>query len=972
MSLISTYRQQRVIAPITVTNPQLLLVVSDAMVTDTEDYIDFKQSQRGGGDAFDAQGTLVFDPGTSSISGDIGNQPLLIPMPSWQNNTYGLKVDFGGYREPTEKVVFRLSHVGYWDGTGAPVHKLYTSNDGFHWTERADLPTDSFNNWRVVELETPVDCRYAKVEATGPLTHEIAYIGEYRQGTSAIITPPAIQPGPEQTSLDQFIGVDSFIDVPGSRDGIFKAIRLYTNNRNLVGDIVEHSAPQWPNWRYRFAPSWSVVFNFDEKLQEYRDNGVTNICLNLKETLDYFEDPASTNTPGEHVFMDQSTGLTDAQKMEPIRYLPIAEVNTYAAARYGTKADHVVADFPKIDTANGEIHRFGLNLIDEIEPLNEQDQTWRHRQHYMKPQEMALLISCVYDGHEGVLGEKIGVKWASNDTLKLRTPGLAFDRRGYFDEIVEWLKIYRTDNAVGLLTKLVKSFHPYVNTAGGQGGIDNQDTGISPEQDGRRAYFEGMIELHRRRYPQIRVQVGEFGYDKATTLSRQRALPVINGDVPLTAAAWSIRDWIIGYIAGVDIKEMFMIRDSSSANTVYSTSGVTGRKQVYFRHPLFYFINTLVTHSVGFKARDAAWNNLFTEIVWNNEGLNVFRLIDPLDNTKSLYILWMGTSTDAVTNNYVLNLDPAINSAYEVKLVDKEMTGLTRAITISSNTYTLNVTEVPTLIVGSTNAEVLPSAPTGLYAEIKTTEVVLTWEKASFNQLNYVIERQEGAGAFSIIATITDGTRTYTDNTVVGNTQYGYRVKTTNSAGDSEYSSVFTLTTARIGLTLTDTIRINYRSSSNPELDEPGWAASAGNQTNGYTDTNIQSSGIDMTVSGFFSSQTNGRSSDGVDFPDNVLKGHFQFFDSNTPSLVFTIPDDSFYTFRFMFSRDFDSEPHEVRVSHGEGTAIAEVDGYYNATKEAVLHHLQRDGSNTITIDFTALTPGEDGTLSGLIIERYV
>lgn len=949
-------------------NPQLRIIVPDAMVTDTEGFIDFKNSSKS--DLFDSQDQLTFNEGV--VSGPIGSQSTFLTLPSWQNNTYGLKVDLGGYREPYEIVRFRLSQVGYWDGSGTPTHSLYTSLDGFVWDYIGDLPTDSFNSWRVFTLSTPVDCRYVKVEATGfnVLSHEIAYIGEYMEGLP-LLTESQLQPGPEQASLADVFGVNTFIDVPRSRE-IYKSVRLYTNNRNIVGQDSD-SAPRWPNWRYRFSPSWSPTFDFDAKLQELRDLGASSICLNLKETVNYFEDltdPGSVSD--EQVFIDQSTSLTDGQKLEPIRYLPLSEVMTYAAARYGSKSDHDPADFPKIDTANGEVHRFGLGLIDEIEQGNEWDKLWQTRPYYMKPEEMALMLSCIYDGHEGVIGDKIGIRWASNDTLRLRITGLAFDRTGYVDEIVRWLKLRRRDRGSAILAKLDKSFHPYVNSAGGQGGVNGVDNGISPEADGRRTYLENMVNRHRRLYPGVGVKIGEFGYDKATALSRQRAMPVVNNDIPTTQAAWMIRDYIISYIAGVLTSDMFMIRDIiTGSNQVYFTSGATGPKQVYLRHPLFYFTNAMIVHTLGFKARDINWNNLYTEQVWNNEGLNVLKFPNPQDNSKRLYVLWMGTSSNSSTTGYSLSLDNDIQSVYEVILKDGEMEGLTRSIPISTNSCVVDVTEIPTLIVGSTNSEVVPSFPSNLYCKIEMTQVVLSWDKNSYNQSSFVVERRVGAGSYSTIATITDGTRIWTDSTISANTNYTYRIKASNSAGDSGYSNTFSLITPRSGLTLQDTININFRPPSNTELDEVGWITSVGNQTAGYTDTNIDSSGIDMTVSGFLASATIGRNTGGSTFPNNVLKGVFQFFEAQNPSLTFNIPDDSFYTFRLMFSRDFDSEEHKVRVSYVQGTVIAEVDAYYNATEEAVLYHLQRDVNGEITLNLTTLTTGEDGTLSGIIIEKW-
>ena len=93
-----------------------------------------------------------------------------------------------------------------------------------------------------------------------------------------------------------------------------------------------------------------------------------------------------------------------------------------------------------------------------------------------------------------------------------------------------------------------------------------------------------------------------------------------------------------------------------------------------------------------------------------------------------------------------------------------------------------------------------PNAPIALTAVANSpTQVTLSWTDNANNETGFVVERASGIGgvpAFSPIATInTPNTVSYVDNTVLPNSPYTYRIMAFNTAGNSPYSPVATVTT---------------------------------------------------------------------------------------------------------------------------------------------------------------------------------
>jgi fibronectin type 3 domain-containing protein len=120
-----------------------------------------------------------------------------------------------------------------------------------------------------------------------------------------------------------------------------------------------------------------------------------------------------------------------------------------------------------------------------------------------------------------------------------------------------------------------------------------------------------------------------------------------------------------------------------------------------------------------------------------------------------------------------------------------------------------------------------PAAPTGLTATAVTgTEVTLSWADNSSNETGFKIERSPDGTNFSQVATVGTDTTSYLDTALNFGTNYFYRVRATNSFGDSAYTNTASVTTpvppaapsnAVATLVTTNEIDFSWQDNSNTE-----------------------------------------------------------------------------------------------------------------------------------------------------------
>jgi len=147
-----------------------------------------------------------------------------------------------------------------------------------------------------------------------------------------------------------------------------------------------------------------------------------------------------------------------------------------------------------------------------------------------------------------------------------------------------------------------------------------------------------------------------------------------------------------------------------------------------------------------------------------------------------------------------------------------------------------------------------PGAPTP--GTVTATSVPLTWTASSGTVTNYQIERATGATSTTFTQIGTSTTPSFTDNTVAASTTYRYRVRATNSAGNSPYSAITNVTTPQGGGQVPGTPGAPTPGTVTATSVPLSWTASSGTVTNyqieratGATSTTFTQIGTSTTTS---------------------------------------------------------------------------------------------------------------------------
>jgi len=91
----------------------------------------------------------------------------------------------------------------------------------------------------------------------------------------------------------------------------------------------------------------------------------------------------------------------------------------------------------------------------------------------------------------------------------------------------------------------------------------------------------------------------------------------------------------------------------------------------------------------------------------------------------------------------------------------------------------------------------VPAAPSGLTATAaSSSRINLAWVDNATNETGYSVERSTNGTTFTVVATLGANVTTYANTGLTASTTYSYRVRATNSVGNSAYSNTATATTS--------------------------------------------------------------------------------------------------------------------------------------------------------------------------------
>jgi hypothetical protein len=181
-------------------------------------------------------------------------------------------------------------------------------------------------------------------------------------------------------------------------------------------------------------------------------------------------------------------------------------------------------------------------------------------------------------------------------------------------------------------------------------------------------------------------------------------------------------------------------------------------------------------------------------------------LIATATSTSSISISW----TDASNNEAGFRIERAASSSgpfTELAIVGAGLATYANTGLAASTTYHYRVgaynsagSSAYSNTANATTQTVttIPLPPSGLTATaMSSSSIRLSWTDASNNETGFKVDRSTAStGPWSQIATTSAGAVIYTNTALTESTRYYYRVRATNSAGDSTASNVANATTA--------------------------------------------------------------------------------------------------------------------------------------------------------------------------------
>jgi hypothetical protein len=447
------------------------------------------------------------------------------------------------------------------------------------------------SGWNIIPLNSPIDFIELDFEI-------IKGIGEILIETDKLYSGSKTLPTTRLKPLMQdFIGTNAFVDVPGGLLEPFGCIREYHD------------------WSWSEQKEDSVCLNvtcngFDMQLF------YTNLFRLGKKVI-----PVIQKTPN---------WISWTAQKRPVK----EKLNAQLPASYNGHSYFMqtyAQNFSKME--NGAIEYF--------ENWNEPDRWWDGPECYFTPFQYAAMSSADVDGDVHKMGPRYGFREKSSQS-KMVMAGLAYLKLDYLHGLKYWCDKYRK----GDFAWDVINYHQYANSSHVPGDQKMEEMkGICPEEAGIFQKTKEITDFRDKYLPNVPVWNTEFGFD--TEKSPQQCHPIGEKSSELVQADWLIRSYLLLSAAGVEKAFQYMIRDFGKEG-YYATSGVYSStlKDRPYRKPAWFYIYTL---------RNVLYNSTFEKLqVDSVSQIYTITYRNTVDTLLKTILIWHGTEMGKVTKNYQL------------------------------------------------------------------------------------------------------------------------------------------------------------------------------------------------------------------------------------------------------------------------------------------------------------------------------
>ncbi|WP_159523033.1 hypothetical protein [Sunxiuqinia indica] len=606
-----------------------------------------------------------------------------IPETLWDTygvTTYwpaGLIIDLGCHYQITSIWVFDGKKDKNIEGGKFQV----SSGKPFAWENPHVLEMQNSGKWLKIDLNTQTQFVQLQKHATEQYDKtaefpkncdvaikEVVIVGYPLE--EKVVEDVAATQKPVTTTMDKFIGMNSYISTPDRVHEAIGSVREYRPWRwNGVMDL--ETPIDWGDIRSDKGHNEYAgmeIGNSDEYYQKMLDMGIECVPCIHRHVDEENEEESKPNFGGD--------------PDDPFSYKLISDYSFQYVARYG----HNPVEDRLLRTTEVSPKKTGMGLIRYFENWNEPNGWWGWPSEHFTPYEFAAFCSASYDGHLNQMGEGFGVKNA-DPNINFVFGGLAGISLSYVQAMKLWSDYHRD----GSFPSEVINLHNYCNTMGKQHSGE-EAYGISPEADKLKEKLEKVIAWRDKNLPDKEVWLSEFGWDTDSSTYQSAAWGHELYPEKITMeeiqGQWLVREFLIGAAAGLDRMQMFLANDLKNyPHGVYGKCGFITVDEEY--KPSWFYVKTL---------KHALSDMLFQEEVDSgNENVWIYQFKNP-ENGRGAYVLWCPTSDGTSVDGFQLNLSEKVNSVTQIRLEDQKELGEKEALTVVNHKVEVNVSERPVIV----------------------------------------------------------------------------------------------------------------------------------------------------------------------------------------------------------------------------------------------------------------------------------
>jgi hypothetical protein len=562
---------------------------------------------------------------------------------------------------------YDLKEVYWYDKALKSDSVWFYTGDMHHWTQAVAYETTGMQagwGWKTFALHSSsryIMIRFRSEESV--LAEMVLYGNMIRKEPATMSTALATK----QPTLREFAGTNSFSFVDTKLMQPFHDIRMY----QLLSWYDTDTLNDYP------ANRMSLPFPMKEYADSIQRQG-GNLWLSIRGV------PAWMDKKGFNE-RDKPVTKVGMNASDPLSYGRHARTYWNLAAMFGkTPVDTAAIDLRDATKFSG------LGAMRRFENGNEEDGWWTD--YYWTPVDYFAMSSADYDGHEGTLGDRHGIKNADSSSLLMMSGMVQLDTNRvrtlkFLCEQLRRDKKFIWDGGV--------QYHYYSTDSKNVAQFPTK--GVSPEEDRVREKLAKVKAFHNRILPGVPVILGENGYDR-NQQSRQRA-PLLPGyNESQSQGVMVIRALMAAFMSGFDGFNQYMMRDATedpNATGPYATSGMVGGPNGQTILPLWYYWSTTVNILGNYKP---------ALIVSESGNVWVYKFQHATEKNSVAYYLVSPTINGTTIKNFKLTVSAAAgHPVQQIRLADKSVTGSVANSKTGNGFVEVEVGESPVILLMKAN-----------------------------------------------------------------------------------------------------------------------------------------------------------------------------------------------------------------------------------------------------------------------------